>query len=156
MKNGKKRKVDPEKTSVDYSFDLRKEFEWSGELLCYFHNSKNNGHPVRQFRSSSSIIICAKISETDSSKIKIGDEIKIEITAQNDQFENDHIGLIHKYRQTIEMYVWLNWDYIHHIHCILLSKKAEMLSITGTELFNRSGKIKGILIQQQYEPYGSR
>lgn len=98
-----------------------------------------------------SLNISSKLTETDSKKIKIGIKVDITIHADDNYEPNKSIGFIDKNKVSIEMHIWLNWNLLHHVHMVLLSGKAEMISIFGTELFNRSGKIHGMHILQKYE-----
>lgn len=148
-----KRKSAPNTVEASYTFELGELCDWSGELTYSVKDKEAMILYGESFSSMSSIRIFSSSMKTTSKKFKGEHKSEIQITATEEGNKRDCIGFIEKDKDRALFALAVPWNIANHIHLILISKEANSLTLTGTDIFRNNGSIYGIAISKDYEGY---
>lgn len=151
MAKRKSNKVDPKKTWASYVLDLRKDFQWAGELSFAARREGPKKYYDYEVKSLATIEITAPLVYTDSKKIDVGIPIELTISIKPEVKDDEFVGLLSKYGEGMAIYIWMPWDDAMFFHQILMSGRCEMLEVFGTDLYRRSGWVRRISLNRQHD-----
>ena len=151
MAGKKKKKIDPRTIHADYVIDMRESAKWFAELQ--YSSTKRGPRGKQQIEMSSipTLNIKGRLSFTESKKIELGTKAEIRIYIAEEPRAEEYIGIIDKYKETLQVVLWLPWEIVNHMHMTFISGKVEMVTVFGTELYRRSASVWGIDMKAEYD-----
>jgi len=147
----KKKRIDPSKIHADYVIDMRENAKWFAELQYSSTLSGPKGHKQVEMSSIPTFNIRGHLSFTQSKKVKVGNPVDVRIYVDEEGRVQEFIGIIDKYKEVLQVVMWLPWEIINHMHMTFISGKAEMVTVFGTELYRRSASVWGIDTKAEYD-----
>ncbi|MCJ2163540.1 MULTISPECIES: hypothetical protein [unclassified Pseudodesulfovibrio] len=146
-----KKKIDPSKIFADYVIDMRGDTRWFAELHYTSTMRGPRGNKHIEMSNIPTLNISGKLSYTESKKVELGSPIDIRIYTEEEERVTEFIGIIDKYKNVLQVVLWLPWEIANHLHMTLISGKAEMVTISGTDLYRRSASVRGIDMKAEYD-----
>ncbi|MGE4536175.1 MAG: hypothetical protein AB7D37_03770 [Desulfovibrio sp.] len=151
MPSKRRGKVTPKTVDVSYTFALGNLCDWSGELTYSVNDKAAEVLHGDQFASIPSIRMFPNLVTTTSKRINLGYKSEIRIHVMKNESRGESIGFIEKSKNDVLFVLGLPWSIANHIHLILISKMAKILTLTGTDVFRNCGSIYGISISKDYD-----
>lgn len=151
MPRRKQKKIDPKETWGCYALDLRKDFDWAGEIS--FASRRLGLKKYNNFKVSSNALIemRAPLAYTDSKKVEVGTDIEFTIYVEPEVGDGEFIGGLNKFEGGLAIYAWMPWLDAMFFHQILMSGRCEMLEVFGTDLYRRRGWVRRVSLDRRYE-----
>jgi hypothetical protein len=128
------RKIDPRKTWGCYVLDLRKNFDWAGEISFASRLEGPKKYQDYDVSSNATIEIRAPLAYSDSNKVEIGIEVELTIYMEPEVGNAEFIGGLNKYSGGLSIYTWMPWHDAMFFHQVLMSGRCEMLEVFGTDV----------------------
>jgi hypothetical protein len=144
MPTQKKRHVDPENIPAFYKFRLSQGFTWSGSAEHGVDKQKQHTGEQNQQESTLGLHIEIAVAETNSKKIRVGDQVQIDFYFN--ESKGGTIGNIHKFKDGVHFFVNVPCEFLSHLLAILYTSTADFIKIDGTDLYRRSGFIYNVLV----------
>lgn len=151
MARKKKKQIDPKDTHVNYVFDLREPYTFCGELIYSYSECGRGRNRVRELFSFPSLIINTHLSHSTSKKVEIGVETVVDLHISDDERMLPLSGSIEKGTGHLRFNIWLPNHIVNHVHLTLISSKPQMLTLFGSDLHYRRGRISGIHLLKEFD-----
>jgi len=151
MARKKMKKVDPRTIHADYVIDMRENAKCFAELQYSSTKRGPRGNQQIEMSSIPTLNIKGRLSFTESKKIELGTKVDVLIYIAEEPRVEEYIGIIDKYKEALQVVLWLPWEIVNHLHLTFISGKAEMVTLFGTELYRRSASVWGIDTKAEYD-----
>lgn len=144
-------KLENNKTWQHYIIDLRKGYDWAGEIDFAGRMLGRSMGTGFMASSHAYIQLTGPLASTGSKKVDVGATIDLTIVIREQVEDDEFIGIMSKGKDLLTANVWMPWQDAMYFHQVLMSGRCEMLEIAGTELYRRHSLLRRVGLNWKYE-----